>query len=78
MIKTEQEYLAEQINKHLAGGAIRDAVISENGESVGFNVVKKARGLGRYDVITVWVDCDPEGNGSGWLQIESDGINNDT
>ena len=67
---TNAEYMVEQIAEKLAGTAIRNAVLSEDRESFGFEVVKKAKGIGKYDVIQVWVDCDPEGNGPGWLQIE--------
>ena len=69
-MKSENEYLAEQIQEKLKGTVIRNAVLSEDGEDVGFQVVRKSKGRGNYDVITVWVLRDPEGNGPGWLDIE--------
>ena len=69
-MSTDPNYSAEMINERLIGTTIRNAVVSEDGESFGFSVVKKAKGRGNYDVITVWVDCDAEGNGPGWLNME--------
>jgi hypothetical protein len=71
-MKTDQEFLAEQISDRLVGGTIRNAMISEDGNYVGFSVVVKSKGRGNYDVIPVWVNCDPEGNGSGWLEFGDD------
>ena len=68
----QNKYLAELINTKLARTTIRSAILSEDGESVGFQVVRKAAGRGNYDVINVWVDADPEGNGPGFLQIEEE------
>lgn len=69
-MSTDAKYMAEQINAKLAGGQIRNAVATEDGESFGFDVVVKAEGRGNYNVLRVWVDCDAEGNGPGWLNIE--------
>lgn len=66
----ETEFLAEWINKNLAGTTIRNAVITEDKEGVGFQVVRKVNGRGNYEVLNVWVERDPEGNGSGWLIME--------
>ena len=66
----QNEYLANQISDKLSRTVIRNAVLSEDGEDVGFQVVRKGKGRGNYDVITVWVLRDPEGNGPGWLDIE--------
>jgi hypothetical protein len=57
-------YAAEQL-KQLVGGKITDTVVASDGESYGF-VVKTKGGTEKV----CWVDCDPEGNGPGWLQIE--------
>lgn len=66
----ETEFLAEWIKNNLAGTTIRNAVISEDKEDVGFQVVRKVEGRGNYEVLTVWVLRDPEGNGPGWLTME--------
>lgn len=65
-----QEFLAKEITEKLVGTTINNAVISKDKEEVGFQVVKKAQGRGNYEVITVWIMCDPEGNGAGFLSIE--------
>jgi len=64
------QYMADAIGKELVGTTIKGSLITPDGESFGFQVVRKAPGRGNYDVIDVWVDCDPEGNGPGWLNIE--------
>ncbi len=69
-MSTDCEYMAAQVNEKLRGVTIRNAVISEDKEAFGFEVVRKAKGRGNYDVFTVWVDCDAEGNGPGWLSME--------
>jgi hypothetical protein len=61
----DSEYEIEQIEKQLIGGTITAAIVS--GESFGFEV-KTRKGK----KINVWVDCDPEGNGPGHLDIESE------
>ena len=68
-MSTFTEYMAEQITAKLKGGTIRNAVTTEDHESFGFDVVVKAPGRGNYNVLRVWVDCDPEGNGPGFLNI---------
>ena len=71
-MKTEQEYLAELINEKLRSTVIKNACIDPTGELVGLEVVRKGKGRGNYDVFPVWILRDPEGNGSGWLEIEDD------
>ena len=66
----DNEYMVAQINEHLAGTTIKNAVISDDKQSFGLIVVKKAKGRGNYTEFPVWVDRDAEGNGSGWLSIE--------
>jgi hypothetical protein len=63
--KANCEYMAEKINENLIGGRITGAMITEDGESFGLKVSSP---IGRFQV---WVDRDPEGNGPGWLSIES-------
>jgi len=67
---TNAEYMADFINKNLAGTTIRKAIITEDKESFGFEVVKKAKGRGNYTTHVIWVDCDAEGNGPGWLSTD--------
>lgn len=63
--------MCEKIKDKLSGSAIRNPIT--DGEYFGFEIVRKAKGRGNYDVVQVWVDCDPEGNGPGFLNI-SDGV----
>lgn len=56
----DAEYMMERIKAHLVGRRIRHAVRGPDG-SFGFTL---------DDGTLVWVDCDAEGNGPGWLAIE--------
>ena len=69
-MSSDTEYMIETIKNQLTGTQIRNAIMDSTGEFFGFQVVKKAEGRGNYDVLTVWVNCDAEGNGPGWLDIE--------
>lgn len=71
-MSTDAEYMTKQITERLAGGQIRNALVGTDGEAFGFDVVVKAKGRGNYDVLHVWVTCDAEGNGPGWLDIEGE------
>jgi hypothetical protein len=46
------------------GFTVEDAHLSEDGETFALTLRRGKQWL------TVWVDCDPEGNGPGHLQIE--------
>ena len=50
--------------KRLVGFTVEGVCHAEDGESFGLTL---QRGKQR---LTVWVDCDPEGNGPGHLAIE--------
>lgn len=52
--------------KSLVGGRITEVIKTADVESFGFIVVLPDRST-RH----VWVDCDPEGNGPGHLNIEN-------
>ena len=54
----------KQIMEKLVGWKITEATATADGESFGF-IVKKGK-----KERTVWVDCDPEGNGMGHLDIK--------
>lgn len=60
------KYMVSEIKKNLAGGTIIGPVHDEENESFGFQVLC-LDGQAR----NVWVDCDPEGNSSGWLCMEN-------
>jgi len=62
--KTESEWFAENIQE-IIGTRIVNAVVSNDKESWGFRV---AFPNGKFKI--VWVSCDPEGNGPGFLDIE--------
>ena len=69
-MSADVDFMVKEINAKLLGATIRNAVRTEDGESFGLELVIKAKGRGNYDVFTVWIDCDAEGNGPGWLNIE--------
>lgn len=62
---------ATAIAKQLVGGVITQAIVAEDGEfgdaNFGFEVQ-----LRDGSVKVVWVLSDPEGNGTGFLEIEGD------
>lgn len=66
---SDVDFMVKEIDAKLLGATIRNAVRTPDGNSFGFELVSKAKGRGNYDVFTVWVDCDAEGNGPGWLNI---------
>lgn len=66
-MSTNAKFMADEIYKKLSGGRIANAIrsVAEDGEeSFGFLVERNGK------TIQVWVDCDAEGNGPGWLQIQ--------
>jgi hypothetical protein len=62
---SEYKFAAEEVTKRLAGAVILGGMITPDGEAWGFEVELKD-GTTKH----VWVDCDPEGNGPGWLAID--------
>jgi len=60
---TNEEIMCEKIQT-LVGSKIINAATTADGESFGI-VIKK----GKTETV-LWVNCDPEGNGSGWLDCE--------
>ncbi len=67
-MSTDAEYMNEQIQRQLIGSTIRVALSTEDGESFGFRVITPDK-----RVLDIWVDCDAEGNGPGWLAIQKKG-----
>jgi hypothetical protein len=63
MFSEDVTYAANELKK-LVGGTIVATTITEDKESYGFVVERKGKRT------TCWVDCDPEGNGPGWIQME--------
>ena len=64
MFSEDVTYAANELKK-LVGGTIVDTVMSfPDNESYGFVVEKDGKR------IYCWVDCDPEGNGPGWISME--------
>ena len=61
------KFMVEQVHRRLIGAKITVALTSEDDFSFGFRIVKDNA------VFDVWVDCDAEGNGPGWLTIEPAG-----
>jgi hypothetical protein len=68
-MSTDVEFMVKEINTKLGGFQIKGAVISDDKESFGFVVWSDPHGKPIVRK-TVWVDCDAEGNGPGWLSIE--------
>ena len=63
MFMEDVKYAADQL-KALVGWQIVATTITPDNESYGFVIQKDKKRK------VCWVDCDPEGNGPGWLQIE--------
>lgn len=68
-MSTDAEYMVDEIVTKLVGFRIVQATVSEDGESFGFVVERDPHGK-PIERKTVWVDCDAEGNGPGWLKVE--------
>ena len=68
MYGNDAKYSAEEINKRLVGGKITDVVVTPDNDAFGF-IVKRPK----EPALVCWVDCDPEGNGPGFLNIEVHG-----
>ncbi len=60
-MSADVEFMVKLINEQLIGNNIAGSVTAADNESFGFV-------LDNGDV--VWVDCDAEGNGPGWLTVE--------
>ena len=66
------EYMSNEIIKKLMGWQIVGAALSGDHESFGFVISRDPHGK-PIQRKTVWVDCDAEGNGPGWLSVEGEG-----
>ena len=64
-MKNHSYYMSKEIQKHLVGAKITSALLDEGNDYFGFRVEKDGK------TFSVWVDCDPEGNGCGHLNIEN-------
>lgn len=62
--RTLAQVMAEEIGNALVGGTITNAILSTDREEYGF-AVRCRDGKPRV----VWVMSDPEGNGTGFLEI---------
>jgi hypothetical protein len=60
--------MSDLIQRQLIGSEIIVSLKTEDGESFGFRVKTRDK-----RVLDVWVDCDAEGNGPGWLAIQKKG-----
>ena len=60
------EYMINKIREELVGYTIKEPIADIENESFGFQAVKGKKR------INVWVECDEEGNGPGWLYIEKE------
>lgn len=70
MYNEDVKYAADRLMDELVGFTIVGVVMSHDPESYGFRV-QRPRGGTKVEKKVVWVDCDPEGNGPGWLSIEA-------
>lgn len=68
MCEKDVLYAAEQL-KTLIGWQIVDTVITPNNDAYGFVVRRDPHGK-PVERKVCWVDCDPEGNGPGWISIQ--------
>jgi len=68
-MSTDQNYMIDEISKKLVGGRIENPFQDPEGEFFGFHV--RMPGQTDEQRLQVWVQCDAEGNGPGWLNIET-------
>lgn len=68
MFSEDVSYAADRL-KELVGWQIVGTVTTEDRESYGFIVQRDPHGK-PIERKTCWIDCDPEGNGPGWIAIE--------
>ena len=71
MFADDVTFAADQL-KQLVGFQIVDTVMTEDGESYGFIVQRDQHGKS-IERKVCWIDCDPEGNGPGWVSIQEPG-----
>ncbi len=65
-MSTDAQYMVKEIMSKLVGAIIIDAITSTDDDDATFGFIVR-----RDDKeFPVWVDCDAEGNGPGWLSIE--------
>jgi len=67
MFNEDVIFAANELKK-LIGYTIVDTVVTEDDSSYGFIVERDPHGK-PIERRVIWVDCDPEGNGPGWLSI---------
>ena len=65
---TEAQYMADQISEKLIGWRITGAIITDasDGPDQRFGLQVKKAGKTQH----LWIDCDAESNGPGWMAIE--------
>ena len=69
-MRTEVDFFAGEI-KQLIGFTIVDVVVTKDKESWGFIVERQpVPGVSKLAEKICWVDCDPEGNGPGFIKVE--------
>jgi len=70
-MSTNAEFMSKEISQKLAGWVIVQATVDAGDQqSFGFVVARLVGGkIDQSTRKTVWVDCDAEGNGPGWLNI---------
>ena len=75
-MSTNAEFMANEISAKLAGWTIVQATVDSpdpyagDQQSFGFVVGRRNPKTKLVERKTVWVDCDAEGNGPGWLNME--------
>ena len=65
MFNGDVKFAVDQSNKKLIGTQVVGTILTPDEEAWGLQVRTQDG-----NELLVWVDCDPEGNGPGWLQIE--------
>ncbi len=68
MFHEDVKFAADELKK-LIGWQIVDTVMTPDNESYGFIVQKDPHGE-PIERKVCWVDCDPEGNGPGWISVQ--------
>ena len=64
-MSTNAEFCANLIKEKLAGATVVGSVVDPDNEYFG---IRFRQPDGKE--LTAWIDCDAEGNGAGWINIE--------
>lgn len=67
MFVEDVTYIADEVGKKLVGGEITGAIRTEDDDYPSWGIRVKTK---KGEVFNCWIDCDPEGNGPGFMSLE--------